>query len=170
MAIVIDTSEVDVMLARLEQKELRKMTKRAFRAAGNIIKSAAVKNYKEQFPGSERWRAIYTLPFRDGGGAYIKPLQLRKMSARRIMSTVKAIGKRDGSVEAAVKATRGAFILPMLEGGTGVRKSRGRSRAKVANRGSVRAYKFFEAAVNATAKKAQEKWDSVIVRYIEKGK
>jgi hypothetical protein len=156
--IVVDAREVVQALQRIEPKEMRKITKTAFRLAGNVLKSQAVKNYKAQFPGSERWRAIYALPFRDGSGAYVKALSFKKMSGRKILSIARSIEKKGGGVAGAKSATYGAYILPILEGGTGPRYSRGRAKAKKYNRGKVRAYKFFHSALESKAADADRKF------------
>lgn len=157
-SVEVDVSKVVQALQNLEPKEMRKITKTAFRLAGNVIKSQAVRNYKAQFPSSERWRAIYTLPFRDGSGAYVKALSFRKMSARKILTIANSIEKKGGSVAAARAATYGSYILPMLEGGTKVRASRGRSKKIKGNRGAVRAYAFFQSALNSKGAAADRKF------------
>ncbi len=157
-AVEVDVRQVVQALQNLEPKEMRKITKTAFRLAGNVIKSQAVKNYKAQFPGSERWRAIYTLPFRDGSGAYVKALSFKKMSGRKILAVARSIEKKGGTVEDAKAATYGSYILPFLEGGTKVRASRGRSKNVKGNRGAVRAYAFFQSALNSKGAAADRKF------------
>lgn len=156
-AVEVDVSKVVQALQNLEPKEMRKITKTAFRLAGNVIKSQAVKNYKAQFPGSERWRAIYTLPFRDGSGAYVKALSFEKMSARKITSVSRSILKKGGTLKAAKAATYGSYVLLFLEGGTKVRVSRARSKKIKGNRGSMRAYAFFQSALNSKRVAADKK-------------
>lgn len=156
------------MLDKLDVKNLRKVTKAAFRAAGNVIKSQAVKNYKAQFPGSERWRAIATLPFKQGDGAYVKGQTFQKMSLRKITSTLKSVEKAGGGVKEAKSATYGSYVLHILEGGTGPRQSGGRSKKGKFNRGKIRAYRFFESAVQSSAVKAEQKFIEVVEKKIKK--
>ena len=168
MRIATDDADVQRMLAQLDVKNLRRTTKAAFRAAGNVIKAQAVKNYKNMFPGSSRWRALAVMPFRQGNGAYVKGQTFQKMSLRKVLSTVKAVEKAGGSLQDAKNATSGSYVLQILEGGSGPRQSAGRSKKGKYNRGKVSAYRFFESAVKNSADAAEKKFISIVEKKIQK--
>ena len=168
MQISVDDSELQRMLDKLDEKNLRKITKAAFRSAGNVIKSQAIKNFKAQFPGSERWRALVVLPFRKGDGAYVKRQMFKRMSLRKLTSIVNAVEKAGGTLQAAKSATYGSYVLGILDGGTGPRSSRGRSRTVKSNRGKVRAYRFFESAVRDKASAAERKFVEIVEKKLKK--
>lgn len=166
MQITTDDEDVQRMLAQLDVKNLRRTTKAAFRAAGNVIKAQAVKNYKAMFPGSSRWRALAVMPFRDGCGAYVGIRVFRKMSATAVKSTVAAVEKAGGSLQDAKDATLGGWVLYLLEAGVKPRESRGRSKSKKSNRGAFTGYRFFASA--AEAADSYGWWQSKFIEVVEK--
>ena len=168
MQITTDDEDVQRMLAQLDVKNLRRTTKAAFRAAGNVIKAQAVKNYKAMFPGSSRWRALAVMPFKAGDGAYVKGQTFQKMSSRKVLSTVKSVEKAGGSAEDAKNATYGSYVLQILEGGSAPRQSAGRSKKGKYNRGKIRAYRFFSTAVQSSAAAAEQKFVSSLEKKIQK--
>ena len=169
MRIATDDADVQRMLAQLDVKNLRRTTKAAFRAAGNVIKNQAAKNYKNMFPGSSRWRALAVMPFRDGQGAYVGIRIFKKMSASNVKSTVNAVEKAGGSLQDARDATLGGWVLYLLEAGVKPRESRGRSKTKKSNRGSFTGYRFFASAAEwADGGKWQERFISVVEKKIQK--
>lgn len=152
----IDDKEVQQMLSRLDAKNLRKVTKSAFKQGAGVILRQAQRNYRSLFPGSNLHRALVAMPWKSGLGAWVK--KLGKRSARKR----EKVREKYGDVFAR------AFVLDILERGTGERQSRGRSQVKLGRRGRVKAYKFFSSAVASTEKKALDKVLTVIKKHIEK--
>ena len=144
------------MLSSLDSKQLRKVTKSAFKQGAGVILRQAQRNYKALFPESNLHRALVAMPWKSGLGAWVKPLGKRSKKKReKVREKYGNVFERD-------------FVLEFLENGTSERQSLGRSKKYFARRGRVKAYRFFASAVASTEKKALEKVLSVIKKHIEK--
>jgi hypothetical protein len=153
MQLAVDSSAARQMLAQLEAKELRKITKSAFRSAANVLKSQAHRNFKAMFPGSKLYLNIAAMPFKAGDGSFVKvPLKLGEKKREKI-------DRKAGLANTAYRA----YVLQYLEGGTAPRKTE-----KGYARGKLRAYRFMAKAEETHGKKALEKFNSVIIKRLEK--
>lgn len=152
MQLTVDSSAARQMLAQLEAKELRKITKSAFRSAANVLKSQAHRNFKAMLPG-KLYLNIAAMPFKAGDGSFVKvPLRLGETKRENI-------DRKAGQANTAYRA----YVLQFLEGGTGPRKT-----AKGYARGKLRAYRFMAKAEETHGKKALEKFNSIIIKRLEK--
>ncbi len=152
----IDDREVQQMLSRLDAKSLRKVTKSAFKQGAGVILRQAQRNYKALFPGSDLHCALVAMPWKSGLGAWVKKLGKRSKK------------KRDKMREKYGDVFSRAYVLDILERGSGERQSRGRSQVKLGRRGRVKAYRFFFSAVSSTERKALDKVLIAIKKHLEK--
>lgn len=152
----IDDREVQQMLSRLDVKSLRKVTKSAFKQGAGVILRQAQRNYKALFPGSNLHRAIVAMPWKSGLGAWVKKLGARSKKKRE------KVREKYGDVFSR------AYVLDILERGSGERQSHGRSQVKLGRRGRVKAYRFFSSAVSSAERKALDKVLTAIKKHLEK--
>ena len=152
MKIEIDDKDVQKKLAELEPKQLRKITKAAFRSAAGVVKRQAQKNYKALFPGSMLYLNIAATPFKDGLGAFVRvPSRLSGKKAAKL------------NAKAGGNAYERAQVVLFLEGGTGPRKTE-----KGYRRGSLRSYGFLRDAASSHGEKALAKFNKAIQKKLEK--
>ena len=150
--VFIDDKGFRDLLLKLEPKELRKITKPALKAGAQIVRKQAVKNYKALFPGSQKYRGIVAMPFRDGLGAWIKAAIYGEKKREKINT------KYGGNIADTF------YVLNILENGTGDRFT-GKNGGKKAARGRVRAYRFFR---DAEAAKRDEAIKVIEIKLREK--
>lgn len=124
----IEFSDADVQraFAAMNPKTFRTAVKAGMRRSLNIIKRKAVANYKREYPGSNRYRAIHAKVYRTGTGAMIDLLYLPKDDGLK------------------------PYVLRMQNAGTAMRATR-----KGYDRGFMSASEFFIEAVESTKNQAQ---------------
>jgi hypothetical protein len=144
----IDTKAVDALFERLSPKKISNLSRKSFRPAATLIKSAAVRNFKRRFPGSELVGGIRTMIFRDGSGAGVGYKRVAGAGNSR---------RKDASVEA-----RYWLVLP-LEKGT-VQRFTGAKK----NRGKIAGAHFFADALQAKQQQALVKYQTTMERSIIK--
>lgn len=123
----IEFSDAELQKAfnEMNPKTFRTAVKAGMRRSLNIIKRKAVANYKQEYPGSDLYKAIHAKVYRTGTGAMIDLIFLPKSRAK-------------------------AYVLRFLNAGTAMRATK-----EGYDRGFVSASNFFSDAVESTKSQAQ---------------
>lgn len=73
----IDDAMVQKAFNSLDPKTFRNAVKAGMRKSANLIKAEAVRNYKSEYPGSERYKGIHMKVYRTGMGAMVDLIFLK---------------------------------------------------------------------------------------------
>lgn len=119
-------AELQKAFTEMSPKTFRTAVKAGMRRSLNIIKRKAVANYKREYPGSNRYKAIHAKVYRTGTGAMIDLLYLPKDKELK------------------------PYVLRMQNAGTAMRATR-----QGYDRGFMPASEFFSEAVESTKSQAQ---------------
>lgn len=124
----IEFSDAELQKAfnEMHPKAFRTAVKAGLRRSLNIIKRKAVANYKREYPGSDRYKAIHAKVYRSGTGAMIDLIFLKKDKELK------------------------PYVLRMQNAGTAMRATR-----QGYDRGFMSASEFFSDAVESTKSQAQ---------------
>ena len=124
--IEFDDKELQRAFTEMAPKQFRTAVKAGMRKSLNIIKRRAVANYKREYPGSNRYKAIHAKVYRTGTGAMIDLLYLPKDDGVR------------------------PYVLRFQNAGTAMRVTKAGY-----DRGFMSASNFFSEAVESTKDQAQ---------------
>lgn len=151
VSVRFDASQYKDLLDDLGSKDTTAGVKVALRRASTVIKKQAEDNYRSKYPGSQLYRFIRVKAFKKGDGLYIG--LGGKMGQKELSRNVSKYGD----------PAKKRFLLPMLNSGTGDRKTK-----KGYNRGRVTGSLFFTSAVEQKMEAAVEELRNRIFVILQK--
>lgn len=152
----VDATRVNELLKRLNDKEAKKAISSALRKSILIIRKQAQENLVYAVNGAEFGSTK--------NGVSFKPLK----NEIKIAVYRNASGTRVSLIDKRKKGSR-AFMLPFFESGTIERTAYEKSAThKPANRGSIKASRFFSNAVKSKQKEAENSLEKNIIDSITK--
>ena len=107
----INSGQMEKAFEAISPKGLRAATRAAFRNSANVIKRAVAAEYKSAYPGSQRYKAIHMVAYKQGDGAVVD-LQWMKSKYKEVRPYVmrfQNVGSRGQSRQTEAGHNRGVM-------------------------------------------------------------
>ena len=164
-AIEVDVKGLENLFEELAPKQLRSASRSAFNKAGRIILNAAKEEYRSMFPGSVLEKDMHMKAYRSGKGVMVDLLYtkrhdkgdpLYKSYVMKILEVgnYKTARVSTGNYKGRSTTSASAWVA-------------GRAQAR-ANRGTLRAYHFFQNGTSSAKLQAQHEFNGLLEAAIQK--